>query len=119
MKYLILLLIPVSVFADHRGVVRTETTENTYIENTYVTEVTEVTNVTNSNGVALGIAQSQINFDLGTWSWQAGIGIGNFKGDNAYAFGFAKRTGRDMLINGSIGREGSDNGYGLGATVRF
>ena len=73
---------------------------------------------TQFNGAALAIAASQHNFDWGTHKWQGSIGLGSFDNQDAISFGVAKRFDR-VLINGSLGREGSKFGYGVGVNLRF
>lgn len=75
-------------------------------------------NTETANGVALGIAMSQLGFEWGTKSFQAGIGLGSFDGEDAISIGVGKRVDR-LLINGSIGREGDKYGYGLGLRFHF
>ena len=71
-----------------------------------------------SQGAALAISTSQLNFDWSTKKMQAGIGVGNFDNQSAVSFGAAKRFG-DVLVNGSFGLEGSKVGYGAGINFRF
>ena len=92
-------------------------------EITEVTNVTELTNITNhtteqADGVALAIANGQLNFDFATNDYQAGIGLGSFDGEDAVSVGIGKRL-NGVLLNGSIGREGNKYGYGIGANWRF
>ena len=71
-----------------------------------------------TNGAALAIAMSQLGFEWGTKSFQAGIGLGSFDGQDAVSIGVGKRVDR-ILINGSIGREGNKYGYGFGLRFHF
>lgn len=87
------------------------------IEDVQRETITEI-NTETANGVALGIAMSQLGFEWGTKSFQAGIGLGSFDGQDAISIGIGKRVDR-LLINGSIGREGSKYGYGLGLRFHF
>lgn len=69
-------------------------------------------------GVALGIAASQHHFDFGTHVWQWSAGYGHFDDHDAFSLSIGKRLDR-VLINGSIGREGSETGIGVGINGRF
>jgi len=71
-----------------------------------------------ANGAALAIAMSQMNFDWSTQKNQASFGVGSFDSQDAISFGFGKRFG-NVLINGSIGKEGNKSGYGVGFGLRF
>lgn len=86
----------------------------------YETASTEpaIINTETANGVALGIAMSQLGFDWSTKAVQAGIGLGSFDGQDAISLGIGKRVDR-LLINGSIGREGNKYGYGFGLRLHF
>jgi hypothetical protein len=77
-----------------------------------------VINTETANGAALAIAMSQLGFEWGTKSFQAGVGLGSFDGEDAISIGIGKRVDR-LLINGSIGREGNKYGYGLGLRFHF
>lgn len=79
---------------------------------------TTIINNESANGAALAIAMSQLSFDWSTKSYQAGIGLGSFNGNDAISLGIGKRVDR-MLINGSIGREGNKYGYGFGVSFHF
>jgi len=74
--------------------------------------------VNTQNGVALGIAMSQLGFDWGTSSYQAGVSVGSFDTNDAISIGLGKRVDR-VLLNGSIGREGNKYGYGFGLRFHF
>lgn len=71
-------------------------------------------------GIATAIANSQLNFGLGTKSLQGSCGYGNYNANNAITCGLGRRFGR-VLVNGSIGSEsGSDDySYGIGAAWTF
>ena len=86
-----------------------------------VTTITNnITNITNSDGTALGIASSRIQFDGSTYQTQIGIGAGNYNGNSAIAIGAGKRFKESgPLFNGSIGNDGTHTGVGIGATWRF
>jgi len=71
-----------------------------------------------ANGAALAIAMSQLSFDWSTKNLQAGVGLGSFDSQDAISFGLGKRVDR-LLINGSVGREGNNYGYGLGINWHF
>lgn len=72
------------------------------------------------SGVALAIANSQLQFDSTTYQTQLGVGAGNFDGSNALSVGVAKRFCEHCpLVNGSIGQEGDKTGVGVGFTLRF
>ncbi len=119
---IVLSLLSTSVYADrwhheHENVTNvTEVTEIT--EN--ITEVTENSyNTTEqADGVALAIANSQLNFDWATNDYQAGIGLGTWDDTDAVSFGVGKRF-KGVLLNGSIGREGNKYGAGVGVNFRF
>ena len=71
-----------------------------------------------TKGVALAIAKSQHNFDWSTEKLQGSIGMGSFEGKDAISFGIGKRVGQ-ILLNGSVGVESGNHGYGAGITWRF
>ena len=71
-----------------------------------------------SKGVALGLAASQHNYDMGVNKFQGSVGLGTFQGVDAVSFSLGKRY-KDILINGSIGSESGLTGYGAGITWRF
>jgi len=84
----------------------------------YIGQSDTPTNAVNQDGVALGIAMSQLGFDWGTSSYQAGVGVGSFDTNDAISIGLGKRVDR-VLLNGSIGREGNKYGYGFGVRFHF
>lgn len=104
MKYLIIALCFMSnlAFADSE--------RNTYINNEQTINVYK--------GAALAIAMSNHHFSHGTYELQGSIATGSFNGSEAISFGIAKRV-KDLLISGSIGREGGKTGFGVGITFRF
>lgn len=65
-------------------------------------------------GIALGVAQSQLQFDKNISNWQMGVGMGSYDNSQGYAFGAAKQIGEKSIINFSVGREGNQNSYGAG-----
>jgi hypothetical protein len=71
-----------------------------------------------NNGVALAIAKAQHSFDWSTEKIQGSVGMGSFDNNDAISFAAGKRVGQ-ILLNGSIGRENSKYGYGVGVTWRF
>ena len=73
---------------------------------------------TDHSGIALGIANAQTNFDFGTHKWQWSAGAGYYEGETGLAFGIGKRVDR-VLVNGTISREGNENGYGVGLHGRY
>ena len=77
-----------------------------------------VTNITNSNGTALAISMAQIKMDWSTNALQGAVGLGSFDDVDAISFGIGKRFGK-VLLNGTIGREGKNYGYGFGVGFRF
>jgi len=90
-----------------------------YEENYTYDAPTHIENSKNyTHGASLAIAMSQINFDWSTQKNQVSVGVGSFDNQDAISFGFGKRFG-GVLINGSIGKEGSKSGYGVGFGLRF
>ena len=84
--------------------------------------VNNTTNVANNytDGTALAIASSQLQFDSSTYQTQVGVGAGNYNGNSAISIGIGKRFKESgPLLNGSIGNDGSHTGVGVGATWRF
>ena len=81
-----------------------------------------VTNVYNSSidsGIALGIANAQLDFDWSTLNQvQAGVGMGTYNGKSALAFGASKRVG-SILLKASAGLEDNKQSLGFGIMVRF
>ena len=77
-----------------------------------------VNHTVDNKGVALGLAASQHNFDMGVNKFQGSVGLGTFQGVDALSFSLGKRY-KDILINGSIGSENGLTGYGAGITWRF
>lgn len=118
---------PVSVFAENPHHTHEPTT--VIEENIYVTEEHKYTTNINkgsseSEGVALGIAQAQHQFDFGTYSAQGSVAIGGYEDRRAVSIGFGKRMGgatgdNRMLLNGSIGIEEGKMGGGAALNWRF
>ena len=71
-----------------------------------------------SEGVALGIAASQHNFDTTTFNLQGSVSTGSYEGVTAFSFGLAKRY-KSSLISGSVSNEGGRTGYGAGMRWNF
>lgn len=69
-------------------------------------------------GVALGIASAQHAFDWSTDKSQLSVGIGQYDGSEAISVGVGRRFG-EILVNGSLGKEGSKTGLGAGFLLRF
>ena len=69
-------------------------------------------------GTALGIATGNHHHDFGTHKWQWSAAYGHYQDNDAFSVSIGKRVDR-VLINGSIGREGSETGYGVGLNGRF
>lgn len=84
---------------------------------TYV-QMVEPTDPSKTDGVALGIAAAQHQFDFGTHKWQWSAGVGYYDDNSAASVGFAKRIDR-VLIDATIGREGNKTGGGVGLHGRF
>lgn len=85
-----------------------------YINN----EQTQIVSNQTQKGVALGIAAANHHFDLGTYETQISLAAGSYSGSEAVSIAIGKRV-KDVLINGSIGREGGKTGIGIGVTFRF
>ena len=81
---------------------------------------TDVITTNNSSGAALGIATGQHQFDLGTYSWQGSVAVGNYDSESAISLGIGKRICKNCpLINGSIGIEDGKAGFGAAVNWRF
>jgi len=88
------------------------------IEPEVVPQVATVPGSVVNKGIALGIASAQTQHDFGTHKWQWSAGYGYYDSNDAISLSIAKRVDR-VLINGSVGREGSETGYGVGISGRF
>ena len=116
-----LLLIPLAALAGDRGhdhptlpyipVIPVQPPQ--VITHTYNTDI-----YTDPQGIALGIANAQTQFDFGTHRWQWSAGAGHYDGETGLAFGLGKRVDR-ALITGTISREREETGYGVGVHGRF
>lgn len=89
-----------------------------------IQQIMQVTNMYNSTyysqGVASAIAQSQLHFDGSTHQLQVSIGAGSYAQESAVSAGIAWKLGASgPLISGSISRDSSHTGVGIGATFRF
>ena len=106
MKYILLLILAFPVIASERH-------HETRIE-------TRIEPKIEYRGIATAIANSQLNFGLGTHSLHGSCGYGNYNDSNAVTCGLGKRFGR-VLVNGSIGSESGtgEYSYGLGAAWTF
>jgi len=101
-KYLVLLVIPFSVMAsdphhdhDHDG---GGTTTNT----------TQITNIYNTTSVAIaGAVAHAAKCDSTTFSLQGSVGLSNYKGTNAAAFGLCQRYD-DLTAGLSIAHQEGD-----------
>ena len=88
-------------------------------------DTTVIVNLTDAqakdaSGVALSIATSQHQFDFGTYSLQGSVAVGGYGDSNAFSFGVGQRMCKGcMMINGSVGIEQGELGYGVGANWRF
>ena len=90
------------------------TTENTYIDNTYINEF-------EYDSAALATALGQHQFDFGTRQLQGALGYGYIDGRSALSGAIAKQFDDELLIHGTIGCSTSGDvcGGGAGITIRF
>lgn len=87
----------------------------TYIDNSIIKKGSA-----SEYGIALAIANAQHHFALGTYSWQAAVGLGRFEENQAISFGVAKRVYSDqLLLSGSLGIENGRKGAGVGLNWRW
>ena len=99
MRLLILLLLSMPVFAG-----------------SYEKTITTI----ETRGTALGIAAAQHQFDMGTYSWQGSVAVGGYDSEHAISLGLGKRKCRKCpMVNGSIGIENGEIGYGAAVNFRF
>lgn len=118
MKYLILLLFPISVFATPLHFLipydaAQKPTETVIETRTIETKVIERV-IEKSSGIALGIAYSQLQFDKNISGLQFGIGGGFYDTQSAIAFGLAKQIKEKTILNISVGSEGKKSSVGIG-----
>jgi len=70
-------------------------------------------------GSALAIAKAQHQMDLSTRSLQGSLAIGSFKDCTGFSFMGGQRLSNGLLLNGSIGIEDGEPGYGAGVRWNF
>ena len=105
-------------FAVKAGGQHHEDSETTVVSNVTVNQTLSQKITEQAKGVALSLAAAQHSFDTSTFAPQWSVGAASYGDSDAISIAIGKRF-NNVLINGSIGYEDGERGYGVGITGTF
>lgn len=95
-----------------------ETSETTVVSDITINQTLTQRITEEAKGNAISLAAAQHSFDMSTFAPQWSIGAASSGDSDAISFAIGKRF-NNVLINGSIGYEDGEKGYGVGITGTF